>query len=329
MGRINFFRALALCGFLFGLNAFGETELGNIWLMGDSITYGYAANYSAPGGYRSPLYTTLSARGYSFQFVGTSSENSTSVLSAEGQQWHDGWSGYTIADCTIASGKNYSGLYEKVAGWHATLVGKSQKPDIILLMIGINDLNQKYEVETAPVRLDLLLTRLYALNPDVRILVSSVLEADQNNDFRHVPPNEDLSEPIAAYNAGIASIVKTRRTAGQSIEFVNMHVGLTLDDLSDGLHPGAGGYVKMANIWADAIEANPPTFASDAVQVAENETVISANGALGTSYSLWSTTDLSSENWDSVTNGTVDSAAFTVPVSATDSACFYRFSAPW
>ncbi len=233
---------------------FGLPHLGNIWPLGDSITYGAAAPSAIPGGYRDPLYKNLVARGCNFRFVGTVNANPSAPLTQAGQPWHDGHSGYAIADFSIP-GKNYSGLYDEVAGWVDKLDGK---PDVILLMIGINDLNQKYDVTGAAGRLDLLITRLFALMPDVRLLVASVLDADSNNAYRHVPPNTDLQGPVHDYNAGIASIVGARRARGQPIEFVDMHAGLTLDDLSDGLHPTARGYAKMADIWADAIDVNSP-----------------------------------------------------------------------
>lgn len=233
---------------------FGLPHLGNIWALGDSITYGAAVPSAIPGGYRDPLYENLVAKGYDFQFVGTVSTNASTQLTKAGQQYHDGHSAYAIADFSISS-RNYSGLYDEVEDWVDDL---NQKPDLILLMIGINDLNQKNDVTGAADRLDLLITRLFTLLPDVRLLVSSVLDADDDNDYRHVPPNTDLQEPINNYNAGIASIVATRQGLGENIEFVDMHAGLTLDDLSDGLHPSEEGYIKMADIWTDAIDVNSP-----------------------------------------------------------------------
>jgi len=124
-------------------------------------------------------------------------------------------------------------------------------------MIGINDLNQKRDVGAAD-RLDILITRLFTLLPDVRLLVSSVLDADSDNPYRHIPPNTDLMGPVSDYNASIAAIVAACQARGENIEFVDMHAGLTLVDLSDGLHPNLDGYIKMADIWADAIDANSP-----------------------------------------------------------------------
>ena len=305
----------------------GATDLGNIWLLGDSITYGAAVPANVPGGYRDPLYTNLVAKGYTFKFVGTVNGNSSTRLTNAGQQWHDGWSGYTIADCTIASvpPRNYSGLYEKVNGWYNSI---SNKPDMILLMIGINDLNQKYNVASAPSRLDNLVTRLFTLKPNVRLLISSVLDADQNNAYRHVPPNADLAGPVHDYNAAIVSIVASHRALGQNIVFVDMHAGLTLADLSDGLHPLAAGYVKMGNIWADAIIANPPSFTTNAVKVSGGMVSLSATGGVGASYSLWKSTNLVSGTWTLLTNGNIVTNPFTVTDAAANVSQFYRFSTP-
>ena len=55
----------------------------------------------------------------------------------------------------------------------------------------------------------------------------------------------------------MATMVAERRALGQNLELVDMHAGLTLDDLDDGLHPNAGGHLKMSKIWTDAIIANP------------------------------------------------------------------------
>lgn len=245
---------------LFGMARAGSatTDLGNIWPLGDSITWGASSPFTTPGGYRHPLYTNLTARGYTFQFVGTKSDNPSTLLSSVAQKRHDGWSGYGIMDFTYTNSSsvvyNYNGLYDQVSAWYGQI---ANKPDIILLMIGINDLNQRYDEEGAPDRLDDLITRLFTLNPDMQLLVSNLPDADSNNAYRHNPPNNDLSAAVVDYNAAMAAIVSTRQALGDNISLVDMHAGLTLADLSDGLHPNAAGYEKMANTWADAIEAIP------------------------------------------------------------------------
>lgn len=240
------------------MTATASMDLGNLWALGDSITDGAAVPSWVPGGYRHSLYTNLIARGYALQLVGTRNNNSSATLTGAGQQWHDGWSGYGIKDFSYTNPStgtwNYNGLYDQVGGWYDSL---ANKPDITLLMIGINDLNQKYDEAGAPGRLDDLITLLYSKNPAMHVVVSTLPDADSNNAYRHNPPNNDLSASILDYNASMATIVSNRQALGDHITLVDMHAGLTLSDLSDGLHPNAGGYEKMGNIWADAVVAIP------------------------------------------------------------------------
>jgi len=49
-------------------------------------------------------------------------------------------------------------------------------------------------------------------------------------------------------------MVKTKFDAGKSVYFIDMHTGyITLSDLSDGLHPTAGGFMKMARLYYDTL----------------------------------------------------------------------------
>lgn len=234
-------------------------DLGNIWLLGDSITYGAGC----AGGYRDSLYTNLLARGCSFKFVGTVASNSTKRLSAAGQAHHDGHSGYSIANAMDISGKPRAGIYEGIESWHRSI----QKPDLILLMIGINDLNTGYKIDTASERLDRLVARLFSYYPHVRLLIASLPDADPNNHHRHGATN-DLTVSVRNYNAEMVSIVAKHRAMGQNISWVDMHAKLSLADLHDGLHPSAEGYVKMGNAWASAIVSSlrlPPAAAPSSV----------------------------------------------------------------
>ncbi len=196
-------------------------ELGNIWPLGDSITYGQGH----AGGYRATFYTNLTARGYSFNLVGTLTSNPSTLLTATGQTHHIGHSGYSITNA-------------------------------------------------------------------------------------------------------IVMIVANHRAIGRKIAFVDIHAGLTLADLGDGLHPSASGYVKMGNIWADAVVADPPKFTSQAISVAGGLVTLTASGALHTSYSLQASTNLATGNWTLVTNGNISATPFTITEAVTNTQRFYRFGAP-
>ncbi|MCE0522098.1 MAG: hypothetical protein LV480_04230, partial [Methylacidiphilales bacterium] len=64
--------------------------------LGDSITVGVDFFTDSAGGYRDPLYRDLTATGVSFSFVGASNASSTSELTASGNAYHNGFSGYRI-----------------------------------------------------------------------------------------------------------------------------------------------------------------------------------------------------------------------------------------
>ena len=106
--------------------------------VGDSITAGYTDNptWHVPFefGYRSGLCTRLTNAGITFQFVGASPEpwngvfgvptNTPSLdLRTIGQDHHRGYGGWGT-----------SSVLSNIRGWLA-----ADNPDVILLMIGIND----------------------------------------------------------------------------------------------------------------------------------------------------------------------------------------------
>lgn len=316
--------AYLLCLTLFcsGTRAVATTALGNIWPIGDSITYGAEAT----GGYRDPLYSQLTAAGYTFTLVGNRTDNSTTLLNTAGQARHDGYPGYTITNIVSSS---FGGLYENVTHWHATI----SQPDIILLMIGINDLNHDYDIATAPDRLDLLITRLFTVCPAGRIIVASVLDAEEDNPYRGGATN-DLAAAVSAYNTAMVAIVNQRRDLGQNIGLVDMNAGLTFADLTDGLHPNPGGYAKMGDLWANAIMAIAPRFSTNGIRVSGETVSLTATGAAGTSYSLWATTNLvlmpDTNTWTELTNSTVAVSPFTITDQGaiTNAQRFYLFRSP-
>ncbi|MBC7731575.1 MAG: SGNH/GDSL hydrolase family protein, partial [Bacteriovorax sp.] len=120
-----------------GLPANADAPL-RIMCLGDSITAGYTDNpdWQVPFefGYRSGLYRRLTEAGYVFQFVGASAEpwngmfgrprnNPVLDLRALNQDHHRGYGGWGTLQ-----------LLPYVRAWLAV-----DKPDVVLLMIGIND----------------------------------------------------------------------------------------------------------------------------------------------------------------------------------------------
>jgi lysophospholipase L1-like esterase len=187
--------------------------------LGDSITDG--AN--VPGGYRIALWARLSRDGAAVDFVG-SRQNGPATL---GDRDHEGHSGWRIDD-----------LAEAVESWLA-----QHRPEIVLLMIGTNDVLQEQEVAAAPARLGALLDRITAALPRARVLVATL------------PP---LGKPawqtqVDAFNRALPAIVQGRARAGKRVQLVDVARGMTAADLADGVHPNDGGYAKLAAAWYAAL----------------------------------------------------------------------------
>jgi len=215
-------RLVALAALL-GVLVAGPPAVGaavRIMPLGDSITDG--AN--VPGGYRIELWRRLVDRDrLAIDFVGSLKNGPASLRDPD----HEGHSGWRIDE-----------LAAQVDGWLAR-----DRPEIVLLMIGTNDMLQDYAVDQAPTRLGALLDRIRLRVPRARVLVATV------------PP---LGKPVwqarvTAYNAALPPIVETRAKAGAALSLVDVARGLTPADLADGVHPNASGYAKIAAAWYAAL----------------------------------------------------------------------------
>jgi len=143
--------------------------------VGDSITAGYTdnSNWTVPFdfGYRSGLYTRLAHSGMSLQFVGNSPEpwsgtdgavtNVPAVdLRILGQDHCEGYGGMGTA---FVAGN--------MAAWLAV-----DQPDILLLMIGINDISNGSTAEpvTAEMNLSNIVATVVNKSPNTRLIVAQI-----------------------------------------------------------------------------------------------------------------------------------------------------------
>jgi lysophospholipase L1-like esterase len=216
--------------------------------MGDSITAGHTdnPNWTVPFefGYRSGLYTRLLNANVSFQYVGSSPEPWNGVsgtvtnapdpdLRTQGQDHHEGYSGQGTAF-----------VLSHIAGWMA-----NDRPDVILLQVGINDIGNGSAGEPTAVEANLsnIVATAVSLNPHTRLMVAQIT------------PYSGYTAAIVKYNNYIANIL-VPYFAGQGywVSTVNQYTNLCLPGttnidaslFANGInHPNAVAYDRMAQTW--------------------------------------------------------------------------------
>lgn len=222
--------------------------------LGDSMTEGYP--FQNNGGYRLQLWRNFGSSAANVDFLGSL----TGGITLLGDRNHEGHSGFTIAK---ESATTYGGITENLPVW----LGPTVNPDVILLMIGTNDVNFNYRAETAPERLDRLISVISdtttGLKPQARLIVASILPIDDSKpQYRPSPTDFSRNARAIAYNAAIPEIVARHRASGENVFFYDMNALFTFSDLVDGLHPTAAGYNKLGDAWYAAIQSVPePTSA--------------------------------------------------------------------
>lgn len=207
--------------------------------LGASITDGYQGTMA---GYRGPLRTLLEAGGIAFQYVGSSVDNPGTVPLPREQQHHEGHSGYVIEAGT--SGR--AGIYDSRVAW---LGPSGSQADLFLIVIGTNDVDLSYQLDTAGDRLDALVTSI--LDPKTGLQPKSHVILAQ------LPPINDAAEDARClkYNADVRAVVMAHQAKGEAISTVDLHSAITSQDKADNLHPNDAGYQKIAQVWYDAIRA--------------------------------------------------------------------------
>jgi lysophospholipase L1-like esterase len=180
--------------------------------LGDSITYGVGS--LTHSSYRIDLAKRLAESGLTVDYVGSQQSGIGADRDNEG---HPGWS---ISEITA-----------QVGGWLRTY-----QPDVVLLHIGTNDMNQNLDVAQAPARLAVLINQIRLNRPYAEIFVQELVGAR----------SAVVQGRIDAYNAAIPGVVAA---LGPRVHAVDQ----SMDDwrmLSDRLHPNDNGYATMsANLY--------------------------------------------------------------------------------
>ncbi|MFE0462851.1 SGNH/GDSL hydrolase family protein [Kitasatospora sp. NPDC058965] len=188
--------------------------------LGDSITAGVGSSTGA--GYRLPLWQLVEHQDrYTAEFVGSQRGGGFA------QPRHEGHSGWMIAD-----------LRAHVDGWLA-----SGAPDVVLLHIGINDLDRGTDKAHAVDRLADLLDRIYTDRPATTVVLLGLL-----------PTTRGLQDRVAAFNRGAQQLEARERALHRSLRWV-APPALTPAEFADTLHPNDRGYQRIARSFFDGMAA--------------------------------------------------------------------------
>ena len=214
----------------------------SIMPIGDSITFGLGDD----GGYRKFLDYTLRSKGIEFDMVGPEGKNIDSfnyngqVCQYDGN--HAGYSGFTIKQQYPIPSWGENGLLERLQSKNAV---KQAQPDIVLLIIGTNDMTANRDLGECEKDLHTLIDYIRSDMPeDGVIFMGSIPE------FTAYGGN---AQRVGNYNA---TVQKVAESYDKHVQFADVHGSLNgmADMSSDNLHPSSKGYEKMGKFWAEVIE---------------------------------------------------------------------------
>ena len=236
----------------FSTNVLASNDTIRIMPLGDSITAGYTDNpkwqHPFNFGYRSGLVKRLQQENIEFTLVGKSDEPFNKKfgeltkdspfepkfdLRTLKQNGHRGYGGWRIAQ-----------IEKNIAQWMQV-----DRPDMILLMIGINGINAN-----SPKQLDALVEKIFSIDKNVRLIVAQIT------------PKHKFNQALLDYNIYIRdSLITKYLTRGHSISSIDLyqHFLINKEDprsidenlLSNGInHPTNLIYDKIALTWFNEIK---------------------------------------------------------------------------
>lgn len=211
--------------------------------IGDSITEGG----DGAGGFRKPLFDLFTAAYGMPNLVGSRSMRQSDPTDFVDHD-QDGYSAYRIDQITTGKGFwNALPIEERLRLWD---------PAIVTIHAGTNDAQQNYRFFGNPKtgmpgaieRLDDLVSRIVAFNPEIYVIVAQIVPAN-------APASETTQAYIRALNAKIPAMVAAHQGLGHRVSMVDLYTPMLAYPHPDGIHPSTEGYQVMGQLWFQAIQA--------------------------------------------------------------------------
>lgn len=226
----------------------GSSGVLRIMALGDSIT--------ASTCWRAMLWTTLNTNhaGH-FDFVGTL--QSDSGCSPSNYDKDNQGYGSSLVTEAVANDTDNRTCQPKCPSLDADLVPAfmSQKPDVVLLHYGTNDVWNGKATADITNAYGKLVDALRAANPVVKLLVAKIIPMHVTGTTCSNCSCSACATAVPALNSAIETWASGKSTAASPITVVDQYTGFDADaDTSDGVHPKDAGAQKMAAKWATALE---------------------------------------------------------------------------
>ena len=189
--------------------------------LGDSITQANTLFSS----YRRPLWFKLNAKGYSVDFVGSTTINRGGSnpyqdfdLNHEG---HWGW--------------HANSIYNRLSGWLSPTI-----PNIVLIHLGTNDLHSGQNPSGIVSEIKQIVSLIRTFNPNVGIAIAAIIPSDRID--------------VTNYNNLLNSAVTELYSSSSPVVLADMQTGFNIASYSwDGVHPNSAGEEFMAERWLQSI----------------------------------------------------------------------------
>lgn len=217
--------------------------------LGDSVTEGSLPD--KPGitdSYRGHLYNMLIKEGYKVDFVGSQSHQSL----AGGDGDHSGYSGFSIGPDDSTNWPEGHLKHLKPNLYENLDIILQPEADIILLMIGFNDIfpgdRRSYNPQSAPSKLKNLVSEIIKRQPNAQIMVASLPKIREKS-FK----GEEFYQAINQMAADLGNKSDTDNIYFVDINAVNFNLDQDLDP-KDGLHHLDGAARQTAVKWLEALK---------------------------------------------------------------------------